>query len=153
MRRSQQMTRQRSVRHSVEIPCQIVRERDFRLVGDRIVNLSNSGVLVSPADPVLTGERLIASFRVPGSSYWIDVEATVSRVVHGRRPGEHTRAIGLHFEHLDPLSRLVLECGLLRVPCAPPGGRPGRRSTTEALQAFFRSLAGAPPPEATALVA
>jgi PilZ domain len=151
MRRYQQTTRPRSVRHTVDIPCQIVRERDFRLVGDRIVNLSNTGMLVTPADPVLTGERLIASFRVPGSNYWIDVEATVSRVVHGRRPGEHSRAIALEFDGLDALSKLVLECALLRVPCAPPGTRPGRRSTTEVLQAFFRSLSGAAlPPRALA---
>jgi len=52
-------------------------ERDFRLIGDRIVDLSTSGMLVTPADPVLTGERVIASFRLPNSTYWIDVEGTV----------------------------------------------------------------------------
>ena len=81
----------RPSRRTLRAPCQVVRERDFRLVADRIENLSPSGMLVGPADPVLTGERLIVSFCLPGYGVWIDTEATVSRVVHGRRKGEHRR--------------------------------------------------------------
>ena len=115
----------RPSRHTLRIPCQIVRERDFRLVADRVLNLSLSGMLVTPADPVLTGERLIVSFELPRWGIWVDAEAVVARVVHGRRPGEFSRALGLEFEDLDESSRFALECHLRHVPCAPPG-RHGR---------------------------
>jgi len=118
----------RPTRHSVNLTCQVVRERDFCLVADRIQNLSVSGLLVTPADSVLTGEKLIVSFRSPGWGVWIDTEATVARVIHGRRPGEHTRSIGLEFDDLSDWSRFVLENNLRRIPAVPPGTpriRPG----------------------------
>jgi hypothetical protein len=99
----------------------VVRERDFRLVADRILNLSPDGLLAGPADPTLTGEKLIVSFKVPRSAYWVDVEATVTRVVHGRRPGDHTRALGIEFEGLGRWAKFVLERNLKRLPAAPPG--------------------------------
>jgi len=129
MRRWVLRNRRGALRHAVHVSCQVVRERDFRLVGDRIVDLSTSGMLVTPADPLLTGERVIASFRLPNSTFWIDVEATVARVAHGRRPGEHSRAIALEFDALPGLTELVLASALQRVPPPAPRSRPGRRST------------------------
>jgi hypothetical protein len=129
MRRLCSRSHRRSARHTVKVPCQVVRERDFRLVADRIVDLSESGLQVMPADPVLTGERLIVSFRLPRSRLWIDAEATVARVVHGRRPGEYTRGLGLVFDDLGRLSRYVLRGALRTAPPTPPGMRPGRRTT------------------------
>jgi hypothetical protein len=109
------------------VPCQVVRERDFRLVADCVVDLSPGGALVGPADPVLTGERVIVSF--PGvRGEWIDAEAVVARVVHGRRVGEHTRTLGLSFESLDGDSRKALSALLAtRLPTAP-GARQERRA-------------------------
>jgi hypothetical protein len=137
MRRWLVTNRRGALRHTVHIPCQVVRERDFRLIGDCIVDLSTSGMLVTPADPVLTGEPVIASFRLPNSSFWIDVEATVARVIHGRRPSEHTRAIALAFEPLPGLTELVLATALQSLPPAPPRMRPGRRSTPDLLRALL----------------
>ena len=136
--------RRGALRHAVQIPCQVVRERDFRLVGDLIVDLSTSGMLVTPADPVLTGERVIASFRLPSSTFWIDVEATVARVAHGRRPTEHTRAIALEFDKLPGLTELVLGAALQWIPPAPPRPRPGRRSTPGLLRAMLGLLERGP---------
>ena len=113
--------RKRPSRHTVAIPCQVVRESDFRLIADRISNLSVNGALVTPADPVLTGERLIVSFRVPRWNVWIDTEATVARVIHGRRQGEFSRALGLYFDGLDPFARFALEHNLHWLPPVPPG--------------------------------
>ena len=113
-------SRRRS-RRMLRLDCQVVRERDFRLVADRIQNLSSNGLLAGPADPVLTGERLIVSFRLPGHG-WIDSEATVSRVVHGRRAGETSRALGIEFEGLDGPSRRALKRRLDWAP-TPPGRR------------------------------
>ncbi len=114
----------RPARHTVHVHCQVVRERDFRLVADRVVNLSRNGMLVAPADPVLTGEKIILSFPSPTGSGWIDAQATVARVLHGRRPGEFRRALGLELEVLDAESRRALEDCLQRVPPSPPGTRP-----------------------------
>ena len=118
-----------SSRHTVKIECQVVRERDFRLLADRMLDLSATGVLVGPADPALTGERLLVSFRIPRSSVWIDAEATVARVVHGRRPGEFRRSLALEFEELEALPRFMLGEALRTVPHAPPKSQPGRRSS------------------------
>jgi hypothetical protein len=133
MRRASFRFHGRGPRRAARLACQLVRERDFRLVADRIVDLSAGGLMVGPADPVLTGERLILSFCLPGSGYWIDSEAVVARVVHGRRPGEYTRNLGLSFEGLSPFSRLMLERSLLWMPPVPPGPRPGRRQASGAL--------------------
>jgi hypothetical protein len=139
MRRLLLKNRRSSVRHAVQIPCQVVRERDFKLVGDRIISLSESGMVVTPADPVLTGDRLIASFRLPRSGAWIDVEATVTRVSHGRRRGEHTRSFALAFDELSLRSRRMLLHTLRHAPMSPPCPRPGRRSSATALRRLLQS--------------
>jgi hypothetical protein len=119
--------KRRPLRHSIKVSCQVVRERDFRLIADRIENLSVWGALVTPADPVLTGERLLMSFQIPNHNVWIDTEVTVTRVLHGRRPGEHARALGVEFEQLTPWHRYLLRQALRALPSAPPGPHPGRR--------------------------
>jgi len=128
----------RSPRHTVRMACQVVREEDFRLVADRIVDLSGTGMLVSPADPVLTGQRLLVSFCLPRSTFWIDTEATVTRVLHGRRPGELTRALALQFDELHAFEQLMLRSALRTAPPVPPRFRPGRRNTTAILHALLR---------------
>jgi hypothetical protein len=80
-----------------------------------------SGLSVSPAEPVLTGEKLIVSFRLPHVGTWIDAEAYVSRVIHGRRPGEDQRALGLCFEQLNEEQQTAIARELTQVPPAPPG--------------------------------
>lgn len=119
--------------------CQVIRERDFSLIADRVVDLSATGALVMPADPVLTGERLILSFQLPHSLYWVDTEALVTRVLHGRRPGEHTRGIALELDGLSGLSRFMLERALKHMPPAPPRYRAGRRDN----MGLLKSLVGA----------
>lgn len=127
MRKTHTDFKRRPTRHTVNLPCQVVRKRDFVLVADRVVNLSTWGMLVSPADAVLTGEEVYLSFQVPGTECWMDVEATVTRVVHARRPGESARLLGLEFHALSPYDRFRLRRSLVGRPSAPPGPRPGRR--------------------------
>lgn len=145
MRRSAASKKPRSVRYGSDIPCQAVRLRDFRLIADRIINVSNNGLLVAPADCVMTGEPVIVSFRLPFWGRWIDAETTVARVMHGRRPGEQGRALGLEFDGLDDRSRRLLELTLRWLPTMPPGARPGRRSPMGALRSLaFASFASSP---------
>jgi hypothetical protein len=120
--------------------CQVVRERDFKLIADRVADVSASGALVMPADPVLTGERVILSFQLPHSLYWVDAEAVVTRVLHGRRPGEYTRGVALELDRMSGLSRFMLERALRHLPPAPPRYRPGRRDNF----GLLADLVGAP---------
>jgi hypothetical protein len=91
----------RVLRRSVRVDCQVVRERDFRLVGSRSIDLSPAGMLVMLQEPVLTGEPLLVAFRLPRSDYWFDSEAVVARVLHARRPGDLCRSFAVEFESLD----------------------------------------------------
>ncbi|HEY3820736.1 MAG TPA: PilZ domain-containing protein [Polyangiaceae bacterium] len=105
----------------MRVECQVVRERDFRLLGSRAVDLSPMGMQVMAQERVLTGEPVIVSFRLPlslGSYRWFDTEATVARVVHGRRPGDVGRCFGLSFETLEAGVSAFLRRALRGVP--PP---------------------------------
>jgi Tfp pilus assembly protein PilZ len=122
--------------------------RDFRLVADSIENLSLGGLLVGPSDPILTGEPLFLSFRLPRSGQWIDTEAVVARVVHGRRDGDKTRQIGVKFDRLGQDARAAIRQQIQNAPPTPPTPRPGRRDAGPALHrlsmgsGWIRSAAG-----------
>ncbi len=127
--RNQKIHSRRPTRHSVSTSCRVVKNKDFTLVADRVENLSTYGMLVSPADPCLTGERVYVSFRIPGTEQIIDTSAHVTRVIHGRRPGESSRKLGLEFDDLSHYERYQIRKALKDRPLAPPGPRPGRRRT------------------------
>jgi hypothetical protein len=100
----------------VVLPCQAVREHDFKLIADRTLDISVDGLLLPLRTKVLTGETLIVSFAIPGM--WIDAEATVARVVHGRRPGDDGLAVGVIFDRITPSARAAL-AGFLHGRRAP----------------------------------
>lgn len=115
----------RILRRSVRVDCQVVRERDFRLVGSRSLDLSPQGMLVMAQERVLTGEPLIVAFRLPFSDRWFDTEATVARVIHGRRPGDLGRSFGVSFESFDEGTQACIRSALRGVP--PPLPQRARR--------------------------
>ncbi len=90
------------------MPCQAVRERDFKLIADRTLDISVDGLLLPLAhdEQVVTGDSLIISFPIPG--IWVDAEATVTRVVRGRRPGDEGPACGVLFDVISPSARAAL---------------------------------------------
>jgi hypothetical protein len=108
----------RAFRREVLLSCQVVRERDFRLVSDLALDLSTDGMLVSTDLRVLTGEELLVSFRPPRADRFIDLEATVARVVHGRRPGDRGRCLGLSFHGASAQAQALLFQHLRGLP--PP---------------------------------
>lgn len=110
----------RSPRFSVRIPCQLVRMRDFRLVGRTIADLSEEGALIDATTAVLTGEPLLVSFRAPFSGRFIDADAVVARVVHGRRTGDLRQSFGIHFTGLTPEAHRLLREGLWGLPHVRP---------------------------------
>jgi hypothetical protein len=99
-------SRRGSSRRELVVPCQAVREHDFKLIADRTLDISADGLLLPLRTRVFTGETLIVSFAIAG--LWIDAEATVARVVHGRRPGDDGLAVGIVFHHIAPSARAAL---------------------------------------------
>ena len=108
----------RDVRRAVRVECQVVREKDFRLLATRTENLSSGGMLVRAGERALTGEPVIVSFRVPRSRRWVDARATIARVLHGRRPGDRGLRYGVEFEALAPEDERYLRSCLKGM--APP---------------------------------
>ena len=116
-------TPRRPQRHAIKLVCQVVRERDFKLVARHVLDLSEVGMLVKPITRVLTGESVIVSFMAPFSRIWIDAEATVARVVHNRRELDHGFGLGLCFDTIDEFSRALLRRNLDGVPPPLPAYR------------------------------
>jgi hypothetical protein len=104
------------------VPCQIVRERDFRLVSTLTLDLSEAGLAARAERPVLTGEPLIVSMRVPFSHVWLDAEAVVVRVLHGRRSHDRGASLGIAFTSVpDAAARaLARELGWFKERAAAP---------------------------------
>ena len=113
-----------AMRHAIQIDCQVVRERDFQLVGARTLDLSTDGMLVSSEVDVQTGEGLIVSFQATPFGIYFDTDATVARVIEGRRPGDRGRCVGIRLR-LDAIARHILRGGLRKVP--PPVPRRAQR--------------------------
>ena len=82
----------REVRRAMPVTCQIVRERDFRLVSEKILDLSPDGALVATDVDLDPGENVFVSFRATELDLWFDTEASVARVIRGRRPGDRRDA-------------------------------------------------------------
>lgn len=114
-----------AIRRAVQIPCQVVRERDFKLIGARTLDLSPEGMLVKSEADVRPDEKLIVSFKLTAFNLWFDTEAVVARVVAGRRPGDRGRCLGVSFRGLDAIARHILRGNLRKVP--PPVPRRERR--------------------------
>jgi hypothetical protein len=138
--------RRKDRRYAVRIPCQVVRERDFRLISDAVLDLSMSGMVVTAAhwvfgQSILTGERLIVSFQLPKTLFWVDAEATVTRVARGRRRGENAPALALEFDPLPLFVKQRMRGAIRRLPPPPPQPRPGRRRTQSTTQALLQSAA------------
>jgi len=151
-------------RHAVRLDCQVVRERDFKLLSEHAIDLSAEGMLVLTDERVLTGEEVIVSFRVPTLRAWFDAEALVARVVHGRRPTDPggarlaapdfqprgarlaapdfqpSRGLGLRFSHFGRVSSSYIKAGLHRLPPTLPGREP----RIDYAESIARIMMGAP---------
>jgi hypothetical protein len=115
----------REIRRRVSLSCRVVRESDFRLLGTRAIDLSPDGMCVMALRDAAPGESLIVSFRATELGLWFDAEATIARVLHGRRPRDRGRCFGISFSKFDPVSRLILRGHLRRTaPPVPQRARP-----------------------------
>ncbi len=115
----------RAFRRYVRIDCELVRVHDFVQIGDLALDLSTDGMLVRATRRVLTGEEVVVTFKPPRSNEWFDAVGVVSRVLHGRRPGDYGPSIGVEFTGLSDDARALL-FRHLRGLAAPDPLRPPR---------------------------
>jgi hypothetical protein len=108
--------RRREMRRRVRLACRVRRMDDWRLLGDRTLDLSPEGMLVLSDERVDEGLDLVVSFQATELPIWFDACAKITRVVEGRRPGDPGRALGVRFETLPAVSRLILRGFLRRQP-------------------------------------
>jgi hypothetical protein len=116
------LDRRAEMRRVVRLGCR-VRRPDGRPVGDRILDLSPQGMLVRADTWLDRGASVLVSFQATDLGLWFDAPARVARVVHGRRPGDPSRALALRFDALSAVSRLILR-GYLRDAAPVPPHRP-----------------------------
>ena len=110
--------RRAEIRRVTRLGCVVRRIDTWRLVGDRTLDVSPEGMLVLSDERLDAGTELVVSFQATELPIWFDTLATVSRIVEGRRPGDAGRALGVHFESLPAVSRLILRGHLRRHPMA-----------------------------------
>jgi hypothetical protein len=112
-------TERQAIRRAIELSCCVVRRRDAKVIGRRAFDLSPYGMRVELADiDVDPGDMFHVCFRATDIQKWFYTEASAARILHGRRPRERGRSLGLRFETLDAVSRLILRGALRKVP--PP---------------------------------
>ncbi len=128
----------RALRRAVRTRCQAVSADDFRLLGQRVLDLSPRGMLVAADTGVEVGEEVLVSFRAPNGGPWLDAEAEVARLVEGWRPWDPGYCIGLRFTRLDAPSRGELLVRLAGLP-PPIPSRPLRRDYAETVRRIWVS--------------
>jgi hypothetical protein len=103
-------------RHRLNVACEVVRERDFKLVALQTFDVSVTGMMVETLRDVSIGEEMIVTFRPPQSLRYVDAQAIVSRVIAGNRRGDLGTAVGLLFTEMDHSSFITLRTALRRLP-------------------------------------
>jgi len=98
----------RILRRAVHTSCQAVQADEFRLLGNKVLDLSPFGMMVAADDGAKVGDEVFVSFQAPGSGDWFDAEAKVARVIEGWRPGDPGYCLGLRFTKIDLETRLSL---------------------------------------------
>lgn len=126
-RTSDERTSQRRVelRRGLRLECEAVAEDGFRLIGQRTLDVSSTGMLVEThGSYARLGEEVIVSFRPPESRLWVDAVARVARIVVGRRKTDRAQAIGLSFVAMDAADRAILRAKLHGHPPPIPARQP-----------------------------
>lgn len=136
----QTTVRRRAMRRAVRTRCQVVGTEEFRLLGERVLDLSPRGMLVACNRPTRVGDDMIVSFKLPGrDEVWLDAEAIVARIIEGQRWGDTEYSAGLDFTYFEKTSRHALLTQLAGFP--PPV--PKRRLRTAAQRVSERYWSGA----------
>jgi hypothetical protein len=120
----QTTVRRRAVRRAVRTRCQVVGVDEFRLLGERVVDLSPRGMLVMCHQPTRVGTDMVVSFKLPGrDEIWLDAEAVVARIIEGQRWGDTGYCAGLDFTYFERAARQELLAQLAGYPPPVPQRR------------------------------
>jgi hypothetical protein len=117
-------------RHAFRASCIARSLEDGRLVGDRTLDISYSGVRVGSVADARLGERIEVSFEIPGSRVWITARGRIERVLGGRREGDEGPALGVRIDKMNGFDRLMLATIARGFPEAR-GARGARRDYAE----------------------
>ncbi len=110
----------RSSRRRVRIACEVVRTRDYALVGKSVIDLSEDGMQFAALDDVALGEEVQVFFRVPRSDAYLFADAKVTRAIAGHRPGDEGPAYGVRFGDVQEHAGRALRASLGRFPPTLP---------------------------------
>jgi hypothetical protein len=127
------------IRRAYALPCRVVRETDFKLIGSCAVDVSQDGMMVLSDYDLWRGEDVFVSFQATELGIWFHAQAKVARVIEGRRPGDPGRALGLRFTKIDPIKRFILGSHLRRVP-PPIPKRPQRIDWAASMRKLASSI-------------
>jgi hypothetical protein len=111
------------------------------MIGGLALDLSPEGMLAVSCERVLTGEPVIVSFLAPRLALRFDAEATIARVIHGRRAGDGTPCFGISFHATNADFREGVFQSLRRLP--PPAPRRPTDPSAPALTPLFGAKNGA----------
>lgn len=106
--------RRHASRKLKSIPCQLVRHSDRQVFPEHTTDLSEAGMYIVSDAGLSLGDRLTVSFQTSELGIWVDAQATIVRLVAGRRAEDRGElGFGLRFDGLEPVKRLVVR-GALR---------------------------------------
>ena len=113
-------TSRRAVRRAVLRPCLAVAKEGFRLLGQRVLDLSPRGMLVTCSQKVEQGDEVFVTFQAPGDGLWMNAEAEVTRIVRGDRRWDVGPCVGLRFKDMQGSRRGELLSRLAGIPPTIP---------------------------------
>lgn len=103
-------------RHLIHTECEVRSATDGRLLADRTLDVSWSGLRVLALDEARLDEPVRVSIRIPRSGTWIAADGRIERVLRGRREGEEGPALGVSLRRMDGMMRLLLASIVRRCP-------------------------------------
>lgn len=107
-------------RRTVRLGCEVVRTRDYRLIGRKMVDLSTDGLQILAEDEAMLHEDVEVFFRVPYSGVHLLAEGHVARVIRGKRPGDNGPSYGISLGGLHPDAMRALRGAQNRFPPTIP---------------------------------
>lgn len=132
----------RAVRRAARLRCQAVGLSEFKLLGERTLDVSPLGLLLACDREVTPGQEVLVSFEAPGGDgLWLDAEAEVARVIEGYRDSDPGYCAGLRFTHFERSARHELLTRL--AGCPPPVPTRGRGRRTVRPPGQHAAMAGA----------
>lgn len=103
-------------RRTVRLGCEVVRTRDYQLIGKKMLDFSTDGLQIQAEDEALLHEDVEVFFRVPYSGVHLLAEGHVARVIRGKRAGDEGPSYGIALGGLHPEIMTALRNAQNRFP-------------------------------------